>query len=70
MKKVTLKHYYKPTPVIWRKIGDSILIASTSISALIMNAPLPESTKLWLVFSINVIGVIGKVISNLFKSDN
>ena len=69
MKRVSLKHYYKPTSVLWRKIGDSILIASTSISALVMNAPLPESTKLWLVFSINVIGVIGKVISNLFKQD-
>jgi hypothetical protein len=70
VRKITLKNYYKPTPIIWRKIGDSILIASTSISALIMNAPLKESTKLWLVFSINVIGVIGKVISNLFKKDN
>jgi hypothetical protein len=70
MRKVSIKNYYKPTKLIWRKIGDSLLIAATSLSAFVMNTPLPEKTKLWLVFSINFVGVIGKVISNLFKQDN
>lgn len=27
-----LKNYYKPTPIKWRKIGDSILVIGTIIS--------------------------------------
>lgn len=31
MKKI-FKNYYKPTPVKWRKLGDSILVIGTIIS--------------------------------------
>lgn len=64
-----IKHYYKPTPVNLRKLGDTILIGATSISAMIMGLPLSEHQKLWIVFSLNVIGVIGKMITNFFKDD-
>lgn len=64
-----INNYYKSTPVKWRKIGDTILLGCTSLSALMMGAPLKEHTITWIVFILNVVGVIGKVITNFFKED-
>lgn len=64
-----LENYKAPTPVKWRKIGDSILLVSTSMSTMVMGLPITEHQQLWLIFSVNAFGVIGKVITNLFKED-
>ena len=64
-----LDNYKKPTPVIWRKIGDSVLIASASLSTAVMGLPITEHNKLYIVFALNVLGVIGKIVTNLFKED-
>jgi hypothetical protein len=64
-----LDNYKKPTPVIWRKIGDSVLIASASLSTAVMGLPISEHNKLYIVFALNVLGVIGKILTNLFKKD-
>ena len=65
----SVKNYFHPTPKVWRKIGDSILIGSTSLSAMMMGAPIPEQAKTWVIFGLNVFGVFGKVISNMFKEE-
>lgn len=66
----TLHEKYKaPTPVKWRKIGDSILVGTSGMSAIMMGAPLPEHVTIWLVFTLNIIGVGGKVITNFFTAD-
>lgn len=62
-------NYKKPTPVIYRKIGDSVLVLSAGLSGSIMGLPLPDHTKLWIMFAINVVGVIGKILTNLFKEE-
>ena len=64
-----LKSYYKRTPIKYRKIGDSILISSTSLAAIMMTAPIEESKQVWIVFILNIIGVIGKVITNFFTEN-
>lgn len=64
-----IENYKKPTPVFWRKVGDSILVASASLSTAVMGLPIAEHTKLYIVFALNVIGVIGKILTNLFKKD-
>lgn len=61
--------YYKPTPIKWRKAGDTILLGATAMSGFIMGTPLTETGKLWLIFTLNVIGVIGKMLTNFFKAD-
>jgi hypothetical protein len=61
--------YYKPTPVKWRKIGDAILLGTASMSAMMMGAPLSETSKTWAIFILNIIGVAGKVLTNFFKED-
>lgn len=70
MKKFSTKHYYKPTPVVWRKVGDTILIAATSLSAMILPLPIKEDSKSWIVFGVNLVGVAGKIVSNMFKSED
>ena len=67
--KNTLKNYYAPTPINMRKIGDAILLGSTSISGMIMGLPLSDNYKLWLTFGLNLFGVLGKVITNFFKDE-
>lgn len=59
-------NYKKPTPVIWRKIGDSILLATMALSGMIMTLPLTENQKLWTNFFVNCAGIVGKVLTNLF----
>lgn len=70
MKTKMMKNYYKPTPKRWRKIGDAILLGSTSLSALMMGAPLSDHTITITVFILNVIGVVGKVLTNLAKDES
>jgi hypothetical protein len=67
----TLKEKYTaPTPVKWRKIGDAILLGSTGLSALMMGAPIPDKVQVWIVFGLNVLGLIGKIITNFFTEED
>lgn len=61
-----IDNYKKPTPVIWRKIGDSILLATMTMSGMVMTLPITEHQKLWANFAINCLGIAGKIITNLF----
>jgi len=62
-----IKGYYQPTPIKWRKIGDSILFLSASLTGMIAALPTDDNTKMWLMFSCNIAGILGKTITNLFK---
>jgi hypothetical protein len=64
-----LENYKAPTPVKWRKIGDAILLSTTSLSGMIMGLPISEHKQLWAIFILNAIGVGGKVITNFFRED-
>lgn len=64
------KRYFAPTPKNIRKIGDSILIVSASLSSAVMGLPLRDHHKLYVVFAFNVVGVIGKILTNFFKDEN
>jgi len=57
-----VKHYYKPTPVRWRKLGDALLGISTTITGFAIY----EEVK-WLAISALALGVIGKFLTNLFS---
>jgi hypothetical protein len=63
------EHYKQPTPVKWRKIGDAILLGTASLSTIMMGAPISESQKTFAIFLLNVVGVLGKVITNFFKDE-
>jgi hypothetical protein len=59
-----LNNYYKPTPVKWRKIGDTfqdVAILAGSVVALVASPPA------WVPVAILVIGRIGKIITNFTK---
>ena len=60
-------NYKHATPVIWRKIGDAILALSMSISGAIMGLPITDNQKIWSLFVINLVGGVGKFLTNLFK---
>lgn len=64
-----IKHFYQPTPAKWRKIGDTILVGCTSLSGMIMGLPLTDNAKLWVIFTLNGVGVAGKMLTNFFKDD-
>lgn len=57
-------HYSKPTDTKWRKFGDALLGASTTITTF---AIYNESNKI--AITALVLGVAGKFITNLFKKD-
>lgn len=68
-----IEHYWKPTPIIWRKIGDSILYGCGIIGTggLIDYTQLKEfigESELKIIIIITLLlGFTGKIISNFFK---
>ena len=65
-----LSNYYEPTPKKLKKLGDTILIGTASLSAMMMGAPFTDTQKTWIIFGLNVVGVLGKMITNLFKEED
>lgn len=59
-----IKSYYKPTPVLWRKIGDALLIVSTSVT---MYGISSHQDLLAIIACIS--GTVGKVITNIAKEE-
>ncbi len=45
------------------------MLISGTLSTAVMGAPFSEHTKLWIIFWLNIVGLIGKLITNLFKED-
>jgi hypothetical protein len=56
-----MNRYYRPTPIKWRKIGDALLAASTTITT----CAIYEHVE-WLAYTALITGVIGKFLTNLF----
>lgn len=59
-----MKKYYAPTPAKWRKIGDSLLAASATITTFAIHEKVD-----WLAYLALFSGVIGKFLSNLFSKE-
>jgi len=59
-----LSNYYKPTPAKWRKIGDSLLVASTFVTATSLIGDYHTLGVIALV-----VGAFGKFITNFFTED-
>jgi len=60
---ISKTNYDKPTPILFRRIGDGIL-ALSAICSMIAGV-FGESVK-WMFVS-NITGIIGKYISNFFS---
>ena len=58
--------YWEDTPVVFKKIGDSILFLSVGLIPIVHGLPLTDTQKLWIVSGLAAIGVIGKTITNFF----
>lgn len=56
-----MNRYYRPTPIKWRKIGDALLAASTTITTYAIYDQVE-----WLAYAALITGVIGKFLTNLF----
>ena len=59
------KHYFKPTPRIWRQIGDGLLAVSSFIIGFSL-----YNEFIWLAWVALGVGVIGKFLTNMFKENN
>ena len=57
--------YRSPTPAIWRKIGDSILLLGTTFSATFAGMDLGKG---WIISCV-IITWIGKTITNFASSE-
>lgn len=69
------KNYYKPTPKVWRNIGDSLLASATivAVGGMYQFDNLKEIFTIpqirYMVGTSIVVGVVGKFITNFFKAD-
>lgn len=64
-----VSNYYRKTPKIWKKLGDSALVGIPLISSALMGAPLPEDIKLWLMFGCNILLAIFKIITKFIGEE-
>jgi hypothetical protein len=62
--KVMMKEYFKPTPKLYRKIGDALLSVSTMVTGLAIYGDYK-----WVAITSLIIGVIGKFMSNFFSEE-
>lgn len=60
-----IKSYYLPTPKFWRKIGDSILLFGTTMTATLAGL---EIHKGWII-TMAIVTALGKMITNVAKED-
>ena len=58
-----LSNYYKKTPPAVKMWGDLMLFAAPLLSGAVMTAPVSETVKLWVVFGLNIVLVIGKILT-------
>lgn len=65
MAKFHVKNYSKSTPVIFRKIGDSILIMGTTLTATFAGM---EVSKEWII-GVAIFTGMGKVFTNFFTDE-
>lgn len=66
MAKFGIKNYTKATPVFWRKLGDSILIMGTTLTATFAGM---EIHKEWIIGAA-ILTALGKMITNLFTDES
>lgn len=59
--KSKLSGYYQPTPVKWRKIGDTVQDVAILAGAVVTVIASPPA---WIPVAILVLGRIGKIITN------
>ena len=59
---MVVKNYFKPTPVLFRKIGDALLGVSTFITGYGI-----ASDHDWVAYTALFIGVVGKFLTNFFS---
>lgn len=58
--------YYSHTPVIWAKVGDSILLFGTTMTATFAGM---EVDKGWII-TMSIVTAFGKMITNFFQNGN
>jgi hypothetical protein len=75
IKTTMMKHYWKPTPKKWRRLGDSLLAVATIIAVggiwqydSLKEIFTPQELKIMIISSI-AFGVVGKFLTNFFKED-
>jgi len=62
--KQLMKNYWSPTPKKWRKLGDALLGASTTITGFAI-----ANDNKYIAYTALICGVLGKVITNLFTDE-
>jgi hypothetical protein len=60
---ISLKNYNKRTPERWKVFGDICLFTAPLISGAVMAAPFDEPLKSWILFAVNMVLVLGKIIT-------
>ena len=62
--KASINHYFKPTPIFWRKVGDSLL----AVGSLAGTIAIAEDMK-WIGITLIICSIIGKFLTNFFKAE-
>ncbi len=62
--KKAFQAYRATTPIKWQRIGNSGLMLTSSLSAIMQGAPMSEHAVAMVTFGLNAAGVLFKVITN------
>ena len=63
-------NWNKPTPKVWRNIGDAILILGMGLTAMFTALPISDEAKLWIIPMIGFLSPLSKMLTKLFGDDD
>lgn len=66
-----IKDYYSHTAPVMKKVGDAIMYSTGLLAGLVPTMPIDDDgKKLWIMWWIGIIGIVGKTITGFFAADN
>ena len=68
--KISVKNFYKPTPVPARKWGDGLLYFCAGLTPFVALMPIDGDTAKWINVGIGILGLAAKTFSNMFKDES
>lgn len=66
---IRLSNYYKQTPRLWKRIGDTALFGIPLLTAAFASIPMDENVKLWIIGVCNVALALVKIITKFIGDD-
>lgn len=68
-KKICISNWNKPTPLFWKRLGDTCIYSLPLLEGVILSSPLNSEAKMWINFALGIVLVSAKAFSKFFAEE-